>query len=68
MRTGSEGVATTTKQTVTLESGAVVTGSNQQLELYLNNELQFSETLTDAPPRPVPAPTFGVEEETETGP
>jgi hypothetical protein len=67
MRPGSEGVATTTKQTVTLESGAVVIGSNQQLEVYLNNELQFIETLSDAPPRPVPAPTLGLEEK-ETAP
>jgi hypothetical protein len=67
MRPGSEGVATTTKQTVTPESGAVVIGSNLELEVYLNNELQFSETLSDAPPRPIPAPTVGLEE-TETAP
>jgi hypothetical protein len=67
MRPGSEGVATTTKQTVTPESGAVVIGSSLELEVYLNNELQFIETLTDAPSRPAPAPTVGLEE-TETAP
>ena len=67
MRPGSEGVATTTKQTVTQESGAVVIASHQALEAYLNNELLFTETLSDAPSRPVPAPTIGLEE-TETAP
>lgn len=67
MRPGSEGVATTTKQPVTPESGGVVIGSNQELEVYLNNELQFIDTLSDAPSRPVPTPTIGLEE-TETAP
>jgi hypothetical protein len=62
MRPGSESVATTTKQTVTPESGAVVVGSSLGLQVYLNNQLQFTETLSDAPPRPVPAPTAGLEE------
>jgi hypothetical protein len=62
MRPGSEGVATTTKQIVTPESGAVVIGSQHDLQVYLNNQLQFTETLTDAPPRPVPAPTAAPEE------
>jgi hypothetical protein len=62
MRPGSEGVATTTKQPVTPESGAVVIGSNQELGVYLNNELQFTGALSDAPPRPIPAPTVGLEE------
>jgi hypothetical protein len=62
MRPGSEGVATTTKQIVTAESGAVVIGSQHELQVYLNNQLQFTETLSDAPPRPVPAPTAGLEE------
>jgi hypothetical protein len=62
MRPGSEGVATTTQQIVTPESGAVVIGSQHDLQVYLNNQLQFIETLSDAPPRPVPAPTAGLEE------
>jgi hypothetical protein len=62
MRSVSEGVATTTKQIVTPESGAIVIGSQHEQRVYLNNQLQFVETLDDAPPEPVPAPTTGSEE------
>ncbi|MGH2786855.1 MAG: hypothetical protein ACRDJV_02965 [Actinomycetota bacterium] len=55
VRPASEGVATTTKQVVTESSGAVVGVSAHVRRVHVHNELQFVDTLSDAPTPPAPA-------------